>query len=112
MPTFTILYFSNPVEGHEDGFNKWYDTHHLKEVLAVDGIVSAQRFRLAQTDQPNPPSHKYLAIYRWETEDLEATRKTLEAAVASGTVTGTPHMDSPHAVMWFYEPIGEPVFEQ
>jgi hypothetical protein len=67
---FVVL--SNPVEGEDDSFNKWYDDVHVPEVLDVPGVIAAQRYDLAELDIPDdedlpaqlpPPTHRYLVIY-------------------------------------------------
>lgn len=61
--TAYVLVFSNPVEGREQEYNDWYDNVHLQEVAAVDGILSAQRFELAETQVFDNQQHRYVAIY-------------------------------------------------
>ena len=66
-----LLVFSNPVDGQEEEFNAWYDSTHVPDVLAVDGVISAQRFEIESVDTPEvegapsppPPAHRYLAMY-------------------------------------------------
>ena len=61
---------------HEAEFNRWYDEHHVIDVLNVPGHVSARRFRLADTQfQFNTvtPTHRYLALYEIETDDIAGT---------------------------------------
>lgn len=73
---YTFLAFTNPAAGKEDEYNKWYDEHHLIDVINVPGFVSARRFRLATTQfQFNTitPSYRYLALYEIETDDVEGT---------------------------------------
>ena len=36
---YTFLAFTNPVAGKEDAYNKWYDEHHLIDVINVPGFV-------------------------------------------------------------------------
>ncbi len=33
---------TNPIDGEEDTFNKWYDEVHVPDVLDVPGVVAAQ----------------------------------------------------------------------
>src|ERR1700704_107863 len=47
--TYYYLVFSNPVAGREDEYNKWYDTQHAQDVVAVPGFVTAQRFVASET---------------------------------------------------------------
>lgn len=73
---YTFLAFTNPVAGKEAEYNKWYDEHHLIDVINVPGFVSARRFRLATTQfQFNTvtPAYRYLALYEIETDDVEGT---------------------------------------
>jgi hypothetical protein len=72
---FVVL--SNPIEGEDDTFNKWYDSVHVHEVLDVPGVVAAQRYDLAELNIPDdedlpaqlpPPTHRYLVIYELDRE--------------------------------------------
>ena len=42
--TYFFFAFSNPVAGHEDEYNRWYDQQHAPDVVAIPGFVSAQSF--------------------------------------------------------------------
>lgn len=81
MAKHSILVLSNPVEGREEEFNRWYTDTHLPEVLAEPEFVAAQRFRIADVQVgggPTPP-HRYLAVYEVETDDLAALGERLAA---------------------------------
>ena len=67
MARYQFVVSSNPVDGQEDEYNHWYDEQHLKDVLAVDGVVAAQRFKAAEL---TPTTHGYMAVYDPETDDL------------------------------------------
>lgn len=62
MTTY-VLVFSDPVEGREEEYNDWYNNVHLREVVAVDGILNAQRFESSEAQVFEDQSHRYLAIY-------------------------------------------------
>ena len=74
----TTLYMvrSNPVEGKEKEFNRWYSDVHLPEVLQIEGFQTAQRFRLTK-QQMQTQSHTYLAIYNINSEDVSGTLENL-----------------------------------
>ena len=68
---------TNPIEGEDDTFNKWYDAIHVPEVLDVPGVIAAQRYDLAELKIPDdedlpaqlpPPTHRYLVIYELDRE--------------------------------------------
>lgn len=48
MAKGVFLAFSNAANDqvHEE-YNEWYDNVHMKEVLALPGVISARRFKLA-----------------------------------------------------------------
>jgi hypothetical protein len=78
--TAYFLVFSNAVEGREDEYNDWYDNVHLREVVAVDGILSAQRFKLTDAQAGEIPAHRYLAIYEVDGSRVKAVIQNLLAA--------------------------------
>lgn len=63
-----FIALTNAVAGKEDAFNVWYDNHHLPDVLACPGIVSAQRMDVLNFDG-NRASHNYVAVYGLEHVD-------------------------------------------
>lgn len=82
-----ILYVeSRPVAGQEAEYNTWYDEVHLKEVIALDGFVSARRFAPADGQGP------YVAIYEMEADDLQAAVAGLGEAAGRGELYISPAM--------------------
>lgn len=75
-----FLVFSNPIDGKEAEYNDWYTNVHLKEVVAIEGFKSAQRFILTKEQQNESQPHKYLAIYEIENQDIKGTLQSLKAA--------------------------------
>lgn len=80
MKTYYLV-FSNPVEGEEEEYNRWYSEVHLKEVLQIQGILSAQRFELTPVQLIGEQEYRYLAMYEIDSDDVEGTtRRLIEAA--------------------------------
>ena len=73
MSRFTLVAISNPMPDREDECGAWYDTAHLKDMLTVPGVVSAQRFELLR-GAPSKAFKRYLALYEVEAEDEQAAR--------------------------------------
>ncbi|SEP10488.1 DUF4286 family protein [Trujillonella endophytica] len=69
----------------EDEFNDWYSGTHVPELLAVEGFVSARRYRLTGDD--GSATHPYLAVYEIEAEDLAAPLRELRRRAAEGGST-------------------------
>jgi hypothetical protein len=87
--TTMYLVFSNPVdESTEQDFNDWYDTVHLPEVLATPGMVSAQRYKVRETQigrQTGMPPQKYLIVYEMD-DDPDTVMQRIFEAHASGAL--------------------------
>ncbi|SDZ49114.1 DUF4286 family protein [Herbiconiux ginsengi] len=83
MPKNYYVVHSNPVEGREDEYNDWYTNQHLKDVIAVPGFVSAQRYIASDVNEDAP--FRYMALYELEGDATEALARMSEA-VAQGMV--------------------------
>src|SRR3954471_18304741 len=71
LETYQYLVFSNPVDGQETEYNRWYDNQHAPDVVAVPGFVTAQRFVAADTQlRDSKLPAKYLVVYKVVTDDL------------------------------------------
>lgn len=88
MKKYRFVVLSNPTPGMEDEYNKWYNETHMREVVAVSGIDTAQRFKIHEESlRPGVnPAHKYLAIYEIETNDISSVMEDLRSR------PGTPAM--------------------
>lgn len=97
-----MLVFTNPLPNKEDEFNTWYTNIHMPEILATDGFLAAQRFKLDDVQQmPEQQQHKYLAIYELDTD---RTREALENVVKAGpTMTMEPVIDLQTARVHVFE---------
>jgi hypothetical protein len=96
---YQLVVLSNPVEGQEDDYNKWYDEQHLKDVLAVDGVVSAQRFKVADL---TPVPHRYMAVYGIDADDLGAVLGQLGARAGTDAMPMSPAYDGANATVFAY----------
>ncbi|ALJ16399.1 DUF4286 family protein [Sphingopyxis macrogoltabida] len=100
-----LIVLSNPVEGKEDEFNKWYDQQHVPDIMRVPGVVGAQRFRGGAGTKSGVGSFRYLAIF-----DIESPEPGLvvdEIMRRSGT-DEMPRSDAISSTRFamLYEPIG------
>ncbi|WP_330255040.1 hypothetical protein OG874_11100 [Nocardia sp. NBC_00565] len=59
-------------------YHAWYDETHLREVVAMDGFVSARRLAPPADDGP------FVALYEIEADDLQAVVDRLLEAVLGG----------------------------
>jgi len=84
MRRYKYLVYTNARDGRDDDFNAWYDDVHLGEVVAVPGFTGAERYAARPQPGEDAPSHKYLAIYDMETDDVAATLAGLLKRGTSG----------------------------
>ena len=86
----------------DEEWNEWYDDVHIPDVLAVDGIVSASRWRLVE---PTPYGANYLALYDIDI-DVEEAQANLNAAVPAMYKGGRMHPQIATAEMVWLTPTG------
>jgi hypothetical protein len=100
MPKGILYVESRPASPEQAAdYHQWYNETHLPEMLSVDGFVSARRFEPVEGDGP------FIAIYEFDTDDLDATRARLADATKSGR-NSTPvgvSSDPPPMVRYFLE---------
>jgi hypothetical protein len=111
MAKYTFVVLTNPVAGKEAEFNEWYNGQHVPDVLNVPGFVSAQRFRLADAQFGGEASrtHKYLALYEIETDDVDGTLKELRARGGTAEIVSTDPLDTKSVATFVFTPIAEKV---
>ena len=104
MTNYKLVVFSEPTEGQEAEYNRWYNEVHLPEVVSVPGFVSAQRFKLHTTMNGQLP-HTYLSIYEIDCDAPQTVLDGLVAATEAGEmdISGALNVDSP--VVGLFEPI-------
>jgi hypothetical protein len=74
MAKYSFFVFSNCTDpNREQEFNRWYTHIHLVDLSAAKGFVSARRYVSAE-----PAARaKYLAVYDFDTDDIDASIKSL-----------------------------------
>jgi len=94
MLSAQFLVFSNPAEGREDEYNRWYDQVHLGEVKAVPGVEAARRYHVKPLGD-GAPRHRYLAVYDLSGDDPAATLGRILARAQGGGFRMSDALD-PH----------------
>lgn len=107
------IVFSNPVEGRDDDFNEWYDKVHIPDLLAVPGMLSAQRYDLRDAamyhaEGQTPPEHRYCVIYEME-GDVDAILAKIQDEVMAGRMVMHDSLDMTAWKLSFWSPRGQKV---
>lgn len=107
MARYLLVVLTNAAEGRDDEFNAWYSGQHLRDVVAIPGIVSATRYRLAPLQRAQAQSpYGYFALYEIETDDLSEVIAELNARSGTTAMTISDAMNA-ERFAYFFEPIGE-----
>jgi hypothetical protein len=96
MPKGIFLALSNAASDDvHDDFNQWYDDVHAKEVLALPGVSSCRRFKLASAQvMPGDDANgrQYLALYEVEVDDWQDFVDANQTAFTEGRITIDPNL--------------------
>lgn len=103
MGYYRLMARTNPVAGKEEEFRTWYSETHLRDVLAVPGMKSAQFFEIHDSPASSPSSHRYLAIYEMETDDVDGMIDELRRRRSGGVMTMSDSLDLETASLNVYE---------
>jgi hypothetical protein len=97
---------TNHTEGREAEYHTWYDAH-LREILALPGFKSAQRFRLAKA-LGEESVFSFMTIYEVETEDIDHVVADVIDRATTGRLSSSDAV-APKNYAAVYEEIGPAV---
>lgn len=106
MAKYRLLALTNCVQGQDAEFNRWYDQQHTQDVLAVPGMVSAQRFKVSDGFEGQLP-WRYLTLYELDTDDPAALVQALGNRMGTAAMPATPALDMEGAAALVLERVGE-----
>lgn len=110
MGTYSLVVMSNPVAGQEERFNEWYEHTHIPQLLQLDGVVAAHRYRTVDVDPAlGTPSHRYIAIYELDTDDPRPVHEAMSAAGASGELVMSDALDTASISILYLESLPDQV---
>lgn len=111
MAAHVFVVFTNPVAGQDGTYNDWYTNQHLRDVLDVPGFVSAQRFKLSDTQRAAGPfPWRYMALYNIETDDLQKTLASLAERSGTSAMVISDALAA-ERLAWVFDPITPVVAE-
>lgn len=98
-----FLVLSNPTEGGDEEYNRWYSRRHITDVLLqVAGVRSVQRFGLAEHQRRAPPySFRFMALYEVERDSAEKVFAELEARSGTAVMPISDTFDRKHLAIVF-----------
>src|SRR4030088_3169351 len=109
MTTFTMIVLLNARQGRETELEAWFDAIHLREMLDLPGVVSAQRFTLAQVPAMSS-QWRMAALYAVETADPATVYDEMMRRYMAGEMTQSDalHEISYHGIFAPQPPLLKP----
>jgi hypothetical protein len=105
MAKYVFVVFTEPVEGQDAEYNEWYSDVHIPDVLKLDGITAARRFKLASMTPGQEGHPSYLALYEIETDDISKIPVAIREAVQQGRMPLSAALDQSKNHVAYYEGI-------
>jgi hypothetical protein len=83
---YMLIALNGPTEGAGDevAYNEWYHSIHMPDLLALDGVIAARRFKKVRGARVDWP---YVATYEIETDDIDRVMKDMETKIRPFTPT-------------------------
>lgn len=101
MAEYTMIVLTNPVEGKEEEYNRWYDEQHAPDVCAVPGFTGCDRYELH-----GEGSHKYAALYSIDSDDVDAAMADLNSRAGTDKMPMSDALDMNTVSMTIYKKRG------
>jgi hypothetical protein len=99
---FVVL--TNPTAGMEEEYNRWYNDQHVPDVVAIDGFVGVQRFKLSPPPGAPAPYWGYVAFYEIDRDKVAEAFKGLEAARGTDRMVMSEALNRPDNEVAVYAP--------
>ncbi len=76
-----MVVFAKAKPGQADALARWYDEQHMNDLLAVPGLVTAERHTLLPVKRPEgTPEWEFMLIYELAGDDPMVALKNMAAA--------------------------------
>jgi hypothetical protein len=91
MSRYQLVVLTQAHPGREADLRKWYDEHHLAEIMAVPGVVGGKRYdvELTKTGLASQPGWNSLAVYELEADDPRTVLDEISRRRQAGQLTWT-----------------------
>jgi len=112
LQTYYLVVHGSPTAGKDADYNAWYVQHHLPDMLALPGVISGQRFVLAEDQDRvfDPKTQKYMIIFKIRTNNLKAVFRELERRSKAKLIVMSPAFDGSTVTSAAFVPLGPEVF--
>jgi len=95
MPRYELIVLTQAKPGREEDLRRWYDEHHLADLLKVPGVVSARccDVELTKSNSGNTPQWSLLALYQIEADDARTVLEEITRRRQAGDFVWSDALD-------------------
>jgi hypothetical protein len=80
MAKYVLVALNGPTPGSDPAeLERWYEEVHMPDLLSVEGIKTARRYKTVRGKFPGSELWPAVAIYEIETDDLAQVSKGMQA---------------------------------
>lgn len=95
MSKAKMIVFTAAHDGGREALDRWYDERHVPDLLAVPGLVAAERYDVrALKTPPGSPAWDFLAVYSLDGDDIDAILREAAGRMGGKDMAVTPALDS------------------
>ena len=95
MPKAQMMVFAAAQDGQREELDRWYDERHIPDLLAVSGLVRAERYDVRALKVPEgTPAWDFMAIYHLEGEDIGTILGAAAQRMGTPEMPASPALDS------------------
>lgn len=94
---YALMFFTNPLEGRQQDYHRWYNGQEMSHLLAIPGVVSAQRYTLTDEqlrDSRDAHTYDFMVMLDVASDDLQKTLVSVRASRAAGTILRSDTMET------------------
>ena len=102
---YLFVVLTNPVEGQDAEYNRWYNEEHVGDVLAVPGFVGVQRFSLAAPFGAPALQWRYVALYEIDRDRVSEAFDGLTASADTSRMRVSPALSRGDTGLGVYRPV-------
>lgn len=92
---YSMLVFSNPIDGLEKEYLDWYAGQHIHDLLRIPGYVGCKFYELSEKQlSVGEQRYKYMIIWDIETDDIDSVMKEIKERMNDGRTVFIPAFDT------------------
>lgn len=109
MKKYMLIVMSNPIQGKDEDYKKWYIEQHIPDCLKIKGFVNGKL--LASTEPQHPIQkqiqYKYVAVFNIETNAIDVLINELKNRMNTPFMLFSDTFDFQNFHIQFFEYLGD-----